>query len=190
MRKLIVTEWMSLDGVFDAESMGLWWGPYDSDERAAQIQDAIGSTDAFVLGRRTYEMLGPYWSAMKNNEMGVAAKLNGAPKYVVSSTLNDTSWNNTIIIKDNWTKEVEKLKQQAGESLLLMGSGELARALLRENLVDEVRLLVTPIIVGQGKRFFDDGAGTTKLTLTKSKTLSGGVLALEYKPAARAPLMG
>jgi dihydrofolate reductase len=97
MRKLIVSEWLSLDGVFDAETMGQWWFPYDSEQRVAHIQGVIGAAAGFVLGRRTYEMLAPYWSTMKNNEMGVAANLNGAPKYLVSSTLETGSWNNTTI---------------------------------------------------------------------------------------------
>ncbi|MFL5305982.1 MAG: dihydrofolate reductase family protein [Polyangia bacterium] len=185
MRKLIVSEWMSLDGVFDAQAMGDWWGPYDSDERAAHIQGEIGSAGAFVLGRRTYEMLAPYWSAMQNNEMGVAANLNGAPKYVVSSTLETASWNNTTIIKRDVSKELEKLKQQAGGPLLVMGSAELVRSLSGDSLIDEYRFLVTPVVMGRGRRFFDDQTGTTKLTLTNSKTLKSGVLALSYTPAAR-----
>lgn len=183
MRKLIVSEWMSLDGVFDAEAMGQWWAPYDSDERAAHIQAEIGSAGAFVLGRRTYEMLAPYWSAMQNNEMGVAGHLNGAPKYVVSSTLEAASWNNTTIIKRDVSKALENLKQQAGGPLLVMGSAELVHGLMGGSLIDEYRFLVTPIVMGRGRRFFGDQTGTTKLTLTKSKTFKTGVLALSYDSA-------
>jgi len=184
MRKLIVTEWMSLDGVFDAETMGDWWGPYDSDERAAHIQHEIGSAGGFVLGRRTYEMLAPYWSAMKNNEMGVAGNLNGAPKYVISSTLETASWNNTTIIKRDAPKEIAKLKQQAGGQLLVMGSAKLVHSLAGEGLVDEYRFLITPVVVGHGRRFFDDGARTTKLTPTSARTFKSGVLAVSYTPVA------
>src|SRR4051812_20257909 len=181
MRKLVVSEWMSLDGVFDAETMGQWWGPYDSDQRVAHIQHTIGSAGGFVLGRRTYEMLAPYWSAMKNNEMGVAGNLNGAPKYVFSSSLEAASWNNTTIIRGNASKELEELKQQAGGNLLVMGSAKLVHS-LAENLIDEYRFLVTPIVVGRGRRFFEGSSGT-KLTLTNSQTFKSGVLALDYVPA-------
>src|SRR4051812_41042620 len=156
MRKLIVSEWMSLDGVFDAEAMGQWWAPYDSDERAAHIQGEVGTAGGFVLGRRTYEMLAPYWSAMKNNEMGVAGNLNAAPKYVVSSTLQAGSWNNTTIIESNATKALELLKQQPGPDLLVMGSSTLVRSLAAENVIDEYRLLITPVVVGRGRRFFEE----------------------------------
>src|SRR2546423_2642511 len=124
MKRMIVSEWMSFDGVFDAETMGDWWGPYDSDERAAHIQEQIGSAGGFVLGRRTYEMLAPYWSAMKNNEMGVAGDLNGAPKDVISSTPETASWDNTTIIKRDASKENEKLKRQSGGQPLVMGGAE------------------------------------------------------------------
>jgi dihydrofolate reductase len=183
MRKMIISEWMSLDGVFDAETMGEWWGPYDSDERAAHIQHEIGSAGAFVLGRRTYEMLAPYWSAMTNNEMGVAGNLNGAPKYVISSTLETASWNNTTIIKHDAPNEIEKLKQQAGGDLLVMGSAKLVHSLMGKSLIDGYRFLITPIVAGRGRRFFEEGAGTKKLTLTSSKTFKSGVVALSYAPA-------
>jgi len=182
MRKLIVSEWLSLDGVFDAETMGQWWFPYDSEQRVAHIQGVIGAAAGFVLGRRTYEMLAPYWSTMKNNEMGVAANLNGAPKYLVSSTLETGSWNNTTIIRSNPCQEIETLKQQSGGDLLVMGSAQLVQSLAARGLVDAYRLLVTPIVMGQGRRFFD-ALPVTKLTLTKSQSFSSGVLALDYAPS-------
>ena len=182
MNKLSVMTWMSLDGVFDAELMAQWWAPYDSAERAALIQEAIGGADAFVFGRHTYEMLGAYWSAMKNNEMGVADKLNGAPKYVASATLESGSWNNTTIVKNAVAQELAKLKQQVG-NLLVMGSAKLVQSLMGEGVVDEYRFLITPVIVGRGKRFLDGGTATNSLSLTSTKALPCGVLALQYQPA-------
>jgi dihydrofolate reductase len=182
MRKMIVSEWMSLDGVFDAETMGDWWGPYDSDERVAHIQQEIGSAGGFVLGRRTYEMLAPYWSAMKNNEMGVAGNLNGAPKYVISSTLETGSWNNTTIIRRNAPAEIAKLKQQTGGQLLVMGSAKLVHSLAGQGLIDEYRFLITPVVAGRGRRFFDEGARTTKLAAANARTFKSGVLAVSYTP--------
>lgn len=184
MSKLIVSEWMSLDGVFDAETMGEWWAPYESEERAALIQDAIRSAGAFLFGKRTYEMLAPYWSAFKNDEMGVAAKLNSAPKYVVSSTLASGSWNNTTIVKHDAGKEIARLKQVTEKDLLLMGSAKLVQSLMEDGVIDEYQFLITPIVAGKGRRLFGAGPGTTRLTLATSKALRSGVIAVTYKPTA------
>src|SRR5450432_1450754 len=93
MRKLIVSAWMTLDGVFDADSMDVWWNPYNSEERAAYISASIGGSGALLFGRTTYEMLASYWPNQKNDDMGPASKLNSVPKYVVSSTLKKADWN-------------------------------------------------------------------------------------------------
>src|SRR5258706_9234558 len=104
MRKLIVTEWVSLDGVFDAGTMDKWFNPYHSDSRAKYIQDTIDHCEIMLYGRVTYEMMYPYWSALKNNEMGVAEKLNKVKKYIVSSTLKKANWENSAIINQNSSK--------------------------------------------------------------------------------------
>src|SRR5260370_9523004 len=99
MRKLIVSAWITLDGVFDAGNMNQWYNPYDSGERQESIRSGILAADALLFGRKTYEMLAPYWSSLKNNEMGAAAKLNSLPKFVVSSTLQLAEWNTSKTIK-------------------------------------------------------------------------------------------
>src|SRR5450432_643425 len=106
MRKLVVSAWVTLDGVFDADTMNQWFIPYDSEERQAYIRDGILASDAILFGRKTYEMLEPYWSALKNNEMGVADKLNSVPKFVVSSSLKKAAWNNSTIIKEKVVEEI------------------------------------------------------------------------------------
>src|SRR5690242_13666900 len=116
MKKLVASEWVTLDGVFDADTMGEWFNPYESDERAEHIKEWALTSDTFLLGHTTYEMLAPYWSSLQNNEMGIADRLNSAPKYVVSSTLQDARWNNSTIIKANVVEEVRKLKQQPGQN--------------------------------------------------------------------------
>jgi len=181
-RNLIVTEWVTLDGVFDADTMDQWYAPYDSPERQTYIQQNINTSDAFLLGRTSYEMLAPYWSAMQNNEMGVAGRLNSAPKYVVSSTLQKADWNNSTILRDNVAQHIQTLKQQPGQNILIMGSGTLVRSLMKSNLIDEYRLLVHPHIMGNGKRFFRDEMTATGLELVNTKTLTHGVIALDYKP--------
>src|SRR5438034_1085636 len=141
MRQLIVTEWMSLDGIFDASSMEQWFNPYHSDRRAKSIQETIHNCDAMLYGRVTYEMLYPYWSSLKNNEMGVAEKLNKVKKYVASTTLNEAGWENTTIIKNDAIKEITELKQKKGGNILVQGSATLVKSLFEANLVDELKLL-------------------------------------------------
>lgn len=188
MRKLIVSERVTLDGVFDADTMDQWFMPYQSDDSAEYIKEGVLECDVYLLGRTTYEMLAPYWSSLKNNEMGIADKLNSVSKYVVSSTLEKAEWNNSTIIKDakRVVEEITRLKEQPGQGILIHGSATLVQSLLEAELIDEYQFLVHPIIMGSGKRFFKDGMPTTKLKLVKTKTLGLGVILLCYQPAERA----
>jgi dihydrofolate reductase len=183
MRELIVSEWVTLDGVLDAGSMDVWFNPYHSDERAAYITEMIHGSDALLVGRVTYEMLASYWPHQKNDDMGPASKLNSMPKHVVSSTLKNAQWNNSTIIKESVVEEITKLKQQPGRDILITGSPTLVRSLMEGDLIDEYRFLVHPIVMGSGKRFFKDGMAATKLKLVRTKTLSVGVVLLCYQPA-------
>jgi len=172
---------MSLDGVVDAASMQQWFNPYHSDERAKYIQDTIHGCDTMLYGRVTYEMLYPYWSALKNNEMGVAEKLNTVEKYVVSTSLKDAAWQNTTIISKDVIPAIQSLKEQPGGNILVQGSVTLTNALLKAGLVDELKLLVHPYIAGNGKKLFD-GEVTSALQLVNSRQLEQGVTLLQYKP--------
>jgi dihydrofolate reductase len=186
MRKLVVSEWMTLDGVFDADTMGQWFRPYDSDDRQEWIKEAIFASDAFLFGRITYEMLAGYWPTVKdrdNKEIEIADRLNGAPKYVASSTLKTGQWNNSTIIKKDVAEEVARLKQQPGQDILIFGSATLVQSLMAADLVDEYRFLVHPIVMGSGKRPFKDGMATTKLKLVEARMSSLGVTLLSYHPA-------
>ena len=186
MRKLIVSEWVSLDGVFDADTMAQWFHPYDSKDRQARITALVLASDAFLFGRVTYEMLAGYWPKVKNNDKGdleVANRLNSAPKYVFSSTLKQAEWSNSTIINKDAVKEIAKLKQQPGQNILVFGSATLVESLMDADLVDEYRLLVHPIIMGSGKRAFKGGMATTKLTLGETTTLGSGVISLCYHRA-------
>lgn len=182
LRKLVVSEWVTLDGVFDADSMKEWFEPYDSPDRQEYIKENVLTSDAFLVGRVTYEMLAAYWPNQKNNEMGIADRLNSAPKYVVSSTLKKAEWNNSTIISEDVVEEITKLKQQPGQDILMFGSATLVESLMETNLIDEYRLLVHPIIIGSGKRFFRDEMAT-KLKLVKTKTLNSGVILDCYQSA-------
>jgi len=183
LRKLIVSEWVTLDGVFDADSMKEWFEPYDSSGRPEYIKENVLTSDAFLVGRVTYEMLASYWPNQKNNFAGIADRLNSAPKYVVSSTLKKAEWNNSTIIEDNVVEEITKLKQQPGQDILIFGSATLVQSLMEAGLVDEYRFLVHPIIMGSGKRFFRDEMVATKLKLVKTKTLNSGVILDCYQSA-------
>jgi dihydrofolate reductase len=184
MRKLVVSEWMTLDDVFDADTMKEWFEPYDSEDRQNYIKENVLTSDAFLVGRVTYEMLASYWPNQKNNEMGIADRLNSAPKYVVSSTLKKAEWNNSTIINEDVVEEVTKLKQQPGHDILMFGSATLVQSLMEADLIDEYRFLVHPTIMGAGKRFFKDGMLATKLKLVKTKTLNSGVTLDCYQPTA------
>jgi dihydrofolate reductase len=182
MRKLVVSEWVTLDGVFDADTMDQWWIPYDSVERQEYIKEGILGCDAMLYGHTTYEMLAPYWSAQNNDENGPATRLNSVRKYVVSTTLKKAAWNNSTIFNENVVEEITRLKQQPGQEILITGSATLVQTLIEADLIDEYRFLVQPIIMGSGKHFFKDGMHTTRLKLVKTKTLSLGVIALTYQP--------
>jgi dihydrofolate reductase len=180
MRKLVVSAWVSLDGVFDADTMPQWYTPFDSEARQTYIREGILACDAILFGRTTYEMLAPYWSSLHDNEMGVAAKLNSAPKYVVSSKLKKADWKNTTIIGTDVIAEITRLKEQPGREIQIEGSALLVQSLMEADLIDEYRLLVHPIIAGKGKRFFKEGMITGGLTLVKTQPLDKGVLVLYY----------
>ena len=176
MPKITVTEYVSLDGVF--EEPGQWSFPFWTDEAAKWKYDELAAADAQLLGRVTYEGFAAAWPTM-TDEAGFSERMNGMQKYVVSSALTDPSWTNSRVIP------VDAIKDLPEENLLVAGSGTLVDALFREGLVDELRLLVHPIVLGSGKQLFHDGVPATTLALEDLQTFSSGVLALTYRrPAA------
>jgi dihydrofolate reductase len=183
MRRLVVSEWVTVDGVFDGDTMDKWFNPFQSGGRAAHITEVVGACGALVFGRTTYEMLGPFWSAQKTDELGPAAKLNSVAKYVVSSTLTKADWHNSTIIKDDVVAALTALKRQPGHDILILGSAALVQSLMAADVIDEYRFLVQPIAMGGGKRFFKDGMATPKLDLLGAKTFEKGVVELHYKTA-------
>jgi len=183
MRKLVVKEWMTLDGVIDADSMDQWFFPYDSPERRAHINDGLERSDAYLLGRVTYEMLAPYWSELPDEaEGGIAGLLNHLHKYVVSSTLARADWQPSSIIRDDVVQAITQLKQQPGKDILIDGSATLVRSLMATDLIDEYRLLVQPMMMRGGKHLFTEELPSTRLKLVEATPLSKGVVALTYQP--------
>lgn len=185
MKKLIVSEWVSLDGVFDSSSMEQWFNPYHSDSRAQYIQDVVHNCDAMLYGRITYETLYGYWSLMQNNEMGVAEKLNKVKKCVVSSQLKEANWENSTILQENVIAEIAALKKATNGNILVQGSGTLVKALLQAGLVDELKLLINPHIMGTGSGHLFEGMSGS-LELVNVQSLEKGVLAVSYRPVQTA----
>lgn len=130
----------------------------------------------------TYEGFAKAWPSMKD-EQGFADRMNSIPKYVVSSTLKELTWNNSTLIRGDIPREVNKLKQQTGKNILLAGSAELVQTLMRHDLIDEYRLMVHPIIVGGGKRLFQDESAKRPLSLKQTKRFDSGIVVLHYTPA-------
>jgi dihydrofolate reductase len=176
MRKLVVTEFISLDGVIENPQ---WTFKYWNDEIAAFKGEETESSDALLLGRVTYQGFAAAWPQRQGDG---AEYFNGVRKYVVSTTLDKVEWNNSVLIKDNVIEEITKLKQQEGTNITVHGSANLAQTLIQNNLVDVYRFLVYPVVLGQGQRFFTDQTQAT-LQLVESRPLAKGVVALIYQPA-------
>ena len=175
MGKIVVSEFVSADGVIEAPDT--WQFPFQTEELGAITERHIRDTDAFLLGRVTYEIFAAYWPTQTHNEHGVAEKLNSAPKYVVSTTLQHVDWQNSTLITTNVIEEIRTLKQQPGRRIGISGSATLVHSLLDAGLIDEIEVLVHPIVLGTGIRLFVDGY-RTPLTLADSKILSNGVVFL------------
>jgi dihydrofolate reductase len=177
-RKVIANFFVSLDGVVEAPQD--WHFPYFNDEMAAEIGAAIGSSDAMLCGRVTYQEWAGFWPDA-DNEM--AEYMNNTPKYVASTTLDDVEWSNSQLLEGDVPTAVAALKQQPGKDIVMSGSATLARSLLREGLVDELHLMIHPVVVGEGARLFPDG-DKHALELVDSKTFDTGVVYATYEPAA------
>ena len=175
MGELVVTEFVSVDGVFEdpggAEDYehGSWTFEYDRGEEGNQFKlDELMEAEVHLLGRVTYQGFADAWPS---REGPFADKLNSDPKYVVSTTLEEPEWQNTKVISGNVVEQVSKLKNDTDGVILVAGSGTLVRTLLEANLVDELRLMVFPTILGRGKRLFRAGIDRLKLRLAESKTV-------------------
>jgi dihydrofolate reductase len=188
MRKLIVSEFISLDGVIDDPGggdktpRGGWTFQYDQGPEGGQFKyDELFASDALLLGRITYEGFAAAWPNMPDTG-DFGEQMNGMKKYVVSTTLKKADWNNSAIISKNVMEEVAALKKQPGKNINIYGSGQLVSSLTKHNLIDEYWLMVFPIVLGAGKKLFRDGS-EAKLKLAETKTLGSGIILLKYEPA-------
>ena len=182
MRKVVASEFVSLDGV--VESPDKWHFPYFNDQMGEAIGAAMAASDAMLMGRVLYEEWAAFWPNQDPDENPVAARMNGVRKYVVSTTLEEPlEWQNSTLIGDNVAEEISRLKEQPGKDISISGSPTLVRSLLEDDLLDELRLMVHPIVVGSGKRLFEEGGDQKALELLDSETFSTGVVYLTYQPA-------
>ena len=182
MRKLTASFFISLDGVVEAPQD--WHFPYFNEEMGAVVGEAIAASDTFLLGRRTYEEWSAYWPHQDAAVNPMAAAMNETPKVVVSTTLDQVDWQNSTLLEGDLAEAVTALKAQPGRNIGMSGSATLVRSLLEKALVDELRLLVHPLVVGSGSKLFENGAAPVSLELVDSRTFSTGVVDLTYRPVA------
>jgi dihydrofolate reductase len=191
--RLTLHTFLSLDGVMQAPGgpdedrgggfeHGGWTAPYGDDDFGATMAGWFAGADAFLLGRRTYEIFSGFWPRVTDPDNPIATKLNALPKYVASRTLTSVDWQGSLLLGGDVAGEVAKLKEQPGDELQVHGSGDLAQTLIENDLIDEYRLTYVPVHLGAGKRLFRDDTRPAALRLTGSKTTSTGVLIATYEP--------
>jgi dihydrofolate reductase len=186
MGKIVVSENVSLDGVIEDPTgveglrVGGWFFETDRGEDGEQFTlDKTLGTEALLLGRRSYEFFAATWPS-RGGEL--ADKMNGLPKYVVSSTLEDPDWDNSTVLKGDAVAEVSKLKQELNGEIVVLGSPRLARTLIEHDLADELRLMIYPVVLGAGARLFGEASDKKPLRLVDTQTVGDGIAILTYEP--------
>ncbi|HMJ72629.1 MAG TPA: dihydrofolate reductase family protein [Solirubrobacterales bacterium] len=188
MGKIVVTEFVSLDGVIEAPGGGEdyrhagWTFEIDRGEEGDKFKlEELREAEVQLLGRVTYEGFAAAWPTIED-EAGFAEKMNAMPKYVVSSTLQEASWSNSTVLSGDVAEEVAKLKREVDGVILVAGSAQLVQALIEHDLVDELRLMVFPVLLGPGKRLFGEVTEKKPLRLVSSQGLGDGIALLTYEP--------
>jgi dihydrofolate reductase len=189
MGRIVVTEFVSLDGVMEApgggedfEYAGWSFAIARGDEGDKFKLDEAMASEALLLGRTTYEGFAAAWPG-RTDDAGFADKFNSMPKYVVSSTLENPEWNNSTVLEGDVVQAVSKLKEEVDGDIVVHGSAQLVHTLIDNDLVDELRLMVFPVVLGKGKRVFGETSDKKRLKLSDSKTVGDGVAILVYEPA-------
>jgi dihydrofolate reductase len=186
MRNVVVSVFTTLNGVMSPVD---WPFPYASEDRGRYVRDQLFASDALLMGRGTYEGFAASWPSRTAadagpGEEGYIERINSLPKYVVSTTLNDLKWNNSHLVRGNVAEEVAKMKEQPGQNILIYGAGPVAHTLVRHGLIDELSVLIYPVIAAvteNTKRLFDDAADIPVLKLAETKAFSSGVVVHEYR---------
>jgi dihydrofolate reductase len=187
MGKIVISENVSLDGVIEDpagvegfERGGWFWETERGEDGEKFTLDKMLGTEALLLGRRSYEFFAATWPS-RGGEL--AEKMNSLPKYVVSSTLEDPDWSNSTVLKGDVVDEVSNLKQELNGEIVVLGSPQLARALIEHDLVDELRLMIYPVVLGAGARLFGETSDKTPMRLVATQTVGDGVAILTYERA-------
>ncbi len=186
MREVISFTHMSLDGFISGPNGEMEWIVYN-DELAENAEELSHATDAALYGRVTYQMMEGYWPTVPGNPGSTAGELRHAawveqiPKVVFSRTLDEVTWNNTTLIKENVAQEVARLKEQPGDNMLIFGSPRLTHSLARLGLIDQYRVNINPVAIGQGVPLFESGQAAVKLNVVHTKLIDGGVVAMLYE---------
>jgi len=194
--QLTVTTFLSVDGVYQGPGgpeedrsggfdRGGWLVPHFDEATGQFMTEVFQEVDAFLLGRRTYEIFAASWPHVTDPNDPVAKSLNTLPKYVASSTLKDPQWNNTMVLDGDLLSAVQELKERDGRELQVHGSGRLVQSLLANDLVDRLNLIMFPVIVGAGRRLFPESGIATGLALDESRTTPSGVAISAYRPSGR-----
>ncbi|MGW6459321.1 dihydrofolate reductase family protein [Streptomyces sp. NPDC055078] len=196
MAQLSITTFVTLDGVMQAPggpnedtsggfALGGWSVPYGDEDFGRFMTEVFERAGAFLLGRRTYDIFAGYWPKMTDPDDPIASRLNSLPKYVASKTLRKADWEGTTVIGADLAKEVTELKERTDGELQVHGSGRLAHALMAHDLIDTMHLLVFPVVLGTGLRFFADGAVPTAFRHQEARTTGSGVAIHTYELAGR-----
>jgi dihydrofolate reductase len=182
MRKIIVSNFVSLDGYIEGPNKELDWHIVDR-EFLEYAEEMLNSVDAILFGRITYQMMAAYWptAEAKLSDPVIAAKMNELPKMVFSKTLHSVEWENSSLIKNNIKETVLKLKEQPGKDMVILGSGSIVSAFTQMGIIDEYRIIINPVILGAGKPHFAGSLDKKILKLTDVKRLSSGVVMLYYQ---------
>jgi len=189
---LRVIEFLSLDGVLQSPGApdedteggfqhGGWQRPYFDDVLGATAAEGMAATDAYLFGRKTYDKMAAHWPTAPDDDP-YARHLNTTPKYVASTTLQRVEWQNSTLIEGDVADAVAELKEQPGQNIAVLGSGQLVQTLIEHDLVDEYFLAVFPIVLGSGKRLFREADRARRLSLVDSKATSTGGVMLTYRP--------
>ena len=187
MRKVILSNLVTLDGFFEGPNKELDWHIVDEEFNEYAI-DLLSKVDALLFGRVTYQLMADYWPAAATNpstpksDLEIADKMNNLPKIVFSKTLQEVKWNNSRLVKENIAEEISKMKQQPGKDMVIFGSGSIVSTFMQHGLIDEYRIIVNPVVLGNGNPLFKGINDKQNLKLLKTRVFSSGVVILYYEP--------
>jgi dihydrofolate reductase len=187
MRKVILSNMVTLDGFFEGPNKELDWHIVDEEFNQYAI-DLLSNVDALLFGRVTYQLMADYWPAASTNpstpksDLEIADKMNNLPKIVFSKTLQEVKWNNSRLVKENIAEEISKMKTQPGKDMVIFGSGSIVSTFMRLGLIDEYRIIVNPIVLGNGNPLFKGINGKQNLKLLNTKVFDSGIVILFYEP--------